>query len=105
YHAPDPPLRPLVKVHPDPGRPNLLIGRHAHDIIGMDPDESEAFLDHLNEWACQGDRVDHHPSEGADTGIWDNCRLMHRGTPFDMTVPRRMWHTRIAGEPESEAAD
>jgi hypothetical protein len=22
-----------------------------------------------------------------------------------MTEPRRMWHTRIAGEPESEAAD
>ena len=37
--------------------------------------------------------------------IWDNRRLMHRGTPFDMTEPRRMWHTRIAGEPESELAD
>ena len=24
-----PPLRPLVKVHPATGRPNLLIGQHA----------------------------------------------------------------------------
>ena len=53
YHDLETPLRPLVKVHPDTGRPNLLIGRHAHDIVGMDPAESEAFLDHLNEWACQ----------------------------------------------------
>ena len=47
----------------------------------------------------------HHQWEVGDTVIWDNRRLMHRGTPFDMTEPRRMWHTRIAGEPESEAAD
>ena len=31
-------------------------------------------------------------------------RLMHRATPFDLTEPRRMWHTRIAGEPQSELA-
>ena len=30
---------------------------------------------------------------------------MHRGTPFDMTEPRVMWHTRIAGDPASELAD
>ena len=36
--------------------------------------------------------------------IWDNRRLMHRATPFDMTEPRRMWHTRIAGERSSELA-
>ena len=30
---------------------------------------------------------------------------LHRATPFDMTEPRLMWHTRIAGEPESELAD
>ena len=39
-----------------------------------------------------------------DTVVWDNRRLMHCATPFDMTQPRRMWHTRIAGEPDSELA-
>src|SRR3954465_4001240 len=28
----EPPRRPLVKVHPTTGRPNLLIGQHAHAI-------------------------------------------------------------------------
>jgi alpha-ketoglutarate-dependent taurine dioxygenase len=105
YHDMEPSLRPLIKVHPDTGRPNLLIGRHAYGVVGLDPDESEALLDHLNEWACQGDRVYHHQWEPGEAVIWDNRRLMHRATPFDMTEPRRMWHTRIAGEPESETAD
>jgi alpha-ketoglutarate-dependent taurine dioxygenase len=37
-----------------------------------------------------------------DVVVWDDRRLMHRATEFDMTRPRRMWHTRIAGEWQSE---
>ena len=104
YHDKEPSRRPLVKVHPATGRPNLLIGRHAYGIVGLDPDESERLLDHLNEWACQPPRIHFHHWEIGDTVIWDNRRLMHRATPFDMTEPRRMWHTRIAGEHVSELA-
>lgn len=104
YHDKAVPLRPLVKVHPDTGRPNLLAGRHAHNIVGMDPDESERFLDQLNEAAIDESWTWHHQWEVGDAVIWDNRRLMHRGTPFDMTEPRIMWHTRIAGEQESETA-
>jgi alpha-ketoglutarate-dependent taurine dioxygenase len=104
YHNQAVPLRPLVKVHPETGRPNLVIGRHAHDITGMDAQESESLLDELNDWACQQPRTYHHQWEVGDVVIWDNRRLMHRGTPFDMSKPRRMWHTRIAGEPQTELA-
>src|SRR6202022_998872 len=90
YHDGETPLRPLVKVHPETGRPNLLIGRHAHAIPGMDPAESERFLDRLNDEACQPPRVCHHHWEVGDAVIWDNRRLMHRATPFDMSQPRRM---------------
>ncbi len=104
YHDMEPSLRPLVKIHPDTGRPNLCIGRHAYGIVGMDADESERFLDELNEWACQPPRIYFHDWQAGDVVVWDNRRLMHRATPFDMTQPRRMWHTRIAGERESELA-
>lgn len=104
YHDEDVSLRPLVKIHPETGRPNLLIGRHAHNIEGMDPEESVRFLDQLNDQACQAPRIYHHKWQPGDAVIWDNRCLMHQGTPFDMTQPRRMWHTRIAGEQESEAA-
>ncbi len=51
------PLRPLVKIHPETGRPSLLIGRHAHAIPGLDPAESEKLLDELVEFACQPPRT------------------------------------------------
>lgn len=104
YHDEEPSLRPLVKIHPETGRPNLLIGRHAYGIVGMGEDESTELLDRLAEEACQAPRVYHHQWKPGEAVIWDNRRLMHRGTPFDMTEPRRMWHTRIAGEKESELA-
>ncbi len=104
YHDEEPSLRPLVKVHPDTGRPNLVIGRHAYGIVGMEPEESERLLDRLNVEACRPPRVHHHRWTVGDVVVWDNRRLMHRGTPFDMTQPRRMWHTRIAGERASELA-
>ena len=82
-----------------PGVRTCCIGRHAYGIVGMDPDASEQLLDRINVWACQGTRTYHHQWEVGDVVVWDNRRLMHRATPFDLTEPRRMWHTRIAGEP------
>ena len=97
-------LRPLVKTHPDTGRKSLLIGRHAHDIPGLAPEESEELLQELIDFACQPPRVYHHDWRAGDVVIWDNRCLLHQATPFDMTQPRVMWHTRIAGDPVSEAA-
>ena len=45
-----------------------------------------------------------HQWRPGDVVVWDNRRLMHRAMPYDMTEPRRMWHTRIAGERETELA-
>jgi alpha-ketoglutarate-dependent taurine dioxygenase len=104
YHDGQPSLRPLVKIHPDTGRPNLVIGRHAYGIVGMDPEESARLLDRLSEEACRSPRVYYHPWQPGDAVVWDNRRLMHRASPYDITQPRRMWHTRIAGERESELA-
>ena len=104
FHDGPVPLRPLVKTHPDTGRKSLLIGRHAHAIPGMDPAESERFLDSLIDFACQPPRVYHHDWAPGDTVIWDNRCLLHRATPWDMTEPRVMWHSRLAGDPVSEAA-
>lgn len=104
YHDHEVSIRPMVKVHPETGRPNLLIGRHAHNIVGMDPDESTALIDELNDAACVDPRVHHHQWSVGDAVVWDNRRLMHRATPFDFTKARRMWHTRIAGDSATEAA-
>ncbi|MBT6274226.1 MAG: TauD/TfdA family dioxygenase [Chromatiales bacterium] len=97
-------IRPLVKTHPETGRKNLLVGRHAYDIIGMDSDESEKLLKDLVDFACHKSRTYHHQWEPGDVVVWDNRRLMHQATPWPFTQARRMWHSRIAGSPETEAA-
>jgi len=104
FHDGPVPLRPLVKVHPDTGRKCLLIGRHAHNIPGMDKDESTRLLEDLVDFACQPPRIYHHQWTAGDAVVWDNRCLLHQATPWDMTQPRVMWHSRIAGDLVSEAA-
>ncbi|MDP6316154.1 MAG: TauD/TfdA family dioxygenase [Pseudomonadales bacterium] len=99
------PLRPLIKIHPETGRPALLIGRHAHNIPGMDQDESRKLLDELLEFACQPPRTYEHQWQPGDVIAWDNRCLMHRARPYDHhNQARVMRHVRIAGDPESELA-
>jgi alpha-ketoglutarate-dependent taurine dioxygenase len=104
FHDGPVPLRPLVKVHPETGRKSLVIGRHAHNIPGMDAAESERFLQELVDFACRPPRIYHHDWAPGDAVVWDNRCLLHQATPWDMTEPRVMWHSRIAGDPMSEAA-
>jgi len=70
----------------------------------MDRAESERFLEGLVEFACQLPRTYHHDWTPGDAVIWDNRCLLHQATPWDMTQPRVMWHSRIAGDPKTEAA-
>ncbi|HYL58975.1 MAG TPA: TauD/TfdA family dioxygenase [Candidatus Acidoferrales bacterium] len=104
FHNGPVPLRPLVKVHPETGRKSLLIGRHAYGIPTMDSDESERFLQELVDFACRPPRIYHHEWTVGDAVVWDNRCLLHQATPWDMTKPRVMWHSRIAGDSVSEAA-
>lgn len=99
----DAPLRPLVKVHPETGRQALVIGRHAHAIPGLEAQASETLLDELLEFACQPPRVLAHQWQAGDVVLWDNRCLLHRARPWDMSEPRVMYHTRIAGDAASEA--
>ena len=98
----DAPLRPLVKTHPETGRQCLMVGRHAHAIPGLAPEASERLLDDLADFACQPPRVYHHSWTPGDAVVWDNRALMHRACPWDLTKPRVMYHSRIAGDPVSE---
>ena len=102
YSDDEPPLRPLVKIHPVTGRHSLFIGRHAYGIPGLEPDESEKLLDDLLEDACRPPRIHRHSWQPGDIAIWDNRCVLHRALAFDHSQPRVMKHTRISGDPASE---
>ncbi len=103
FHDQDPPLRPLLKTHPETGRRSLLIGRHAYGIPGVDPDESERLLRDLVDFACQPPRTYHHAWSAGEAVVWDNRCLLHQAIPWDMNEPRVMYHSRIAGDPATES--
>jgi alpha-ketoglutarate-dependent taurine dioxygenase len=104
FHGGPSPLRPLVKVHPVTGRRALYIGRHAHAIPGLEANESERLLDELVTFACQPPRVYEHHWHVGDLVLWDNRCVLHRARPWDPKQPRVMKHTRISGDPVTEAA-
>jgi alpha-ketoglutarate-dependent taurine dioxygenase len=97
-------VRPLVKTHPETGRKNLLVGRHAYNVVGLAESESNNLLQELVGFACQRPRTYHHEWRAGDAVIWDNRCLMHQATPWPMDQARVMWHSRIAGDPRSESA-
>jgi alpha-ketoglutarate-dependent taurine dioxygenase len=95
---------PLVRTHPETGAKALYIGNHASHILGMPGAEGEVLLAELLEHATQPQFVYTHHWRDGDLVLWDNRCLLHRATPWDMSQPRVMWHSRIAGDPLSEAA-
>ena len=98
-------LRPLVKVHPETGVPNLFIGRHAFAIPGLTRRESRALLAELLQFVVSDPhRVYRHEWRAGDTLIWDNRALLHRARPYDYAQPRYLIGTRVAGDPASELA-
>lgn len=98
-------LRPLVKIHPETGAPNLLIGRHAFGIPGLSRAESRALLRELVDFVTSDPaRVYQHQWQVGDTVLWDNRALLHRARPYDYAQPRVLIGTRVAGDVPSELA-
>ena len=99
------PLRPLVKVHAETGQKCLTIGRHIYKIPGMSDQEARNLAQELEEFACSNKEwVYHHAWQEGDAVIWDNRCLMHQASMWDLSEGRIMYHSRIEGDPISEAA-
>ena len=98
-------LRPMVKIHPETGKPNLFVGRHAFGIPGLNRQESRKLIRSLIEHVVGDDsRVYSHNWVVGDTLLWDNRRALHRARPYDYSKPRYLIGPRVAGDPASELA-
>ena len=98
-------LRPLIKVHPETGEPNLFVGRHAFSVPGLERNESRTLLASLLSHVVSDEsRVYSHNWEPGDTLLWDNRCILHRARPYDYSKPRYLIGTRVAGDPATELA-
>lgn len=96
-HLPPVP-QPMVRPHEPSGRRSLFIGRHAQQVLGLDPAEGRALIDRLLEEACRPPRLYRHRWQVGDAVLWDNRCMLHRGHPWDFRQPRVMRRTTIAGD-------
>jgi taurine dioxygenase len=96
------PHHPLVRIHPETGKPALYLGRRraypSQYILGLSEEESEKLLDRLWAHATQDKLKWTHHWKVGDLVVWDNRCAMHYRDPVDPTQRRVMWRTQFQGE-------
>ena len=98
-----PVVHPLLREHPETGLRTLYLFCHAREIVGMDLDQGRALLRELEDWTTQPQFV--YKWRHGDFVIWNNHGTMHRVTPYDAAVRRRVMHrTEVSGKALLEAA-
>jgi taurine dioxygenase len=87
---------PIVRVHPDTGRPALYLGNHASHITGMPAYQGKALLRALLDHATRPDFVYSHAWRQGDLVLWDNRCLVHRALRHPgMGDHRRVLHRTV----------
>lgn len=88
-----PVIWPLVRAHPRTGRKALYFGNQVSvGIVGWPEDEAKSFIAELTEHACRPDFQYCHKWQVGDAVLWDNRRVLHAGTPYDLNGPPREMH-------------
>jgi alpha-ketoglutarate-dependent taurine dioxygenase len=101
---PDSVTWPLVRRHPMTGRPALYFGAKVTvGIAGWPREDSLRFVAGLTTHATGPDFVYRHLWRKHDAVLWDNRRVLHAATPFDMTRHRRLMHRTTLRETEPVA--
>ncbi|MFF0085843.1 TauD/TfdA dioxygenase family protein [Streptomyces canus] len=79
-------------------RRSLVIGATAERILGMEPDQSRALLDELQEWCAQERFRYTHDWQVGDLVAWDNTGMLHRALPYDRSSERTLHRTTVIGD-------
>lgn len=84
--AKPPVVHPVVRLHPETGRPSVYVNPyHALAIVGMPKDESDALLDAIFAWCERPEFQWRHRWQPGDTIVWENRSAVHTAT---MDYPR-----------------
>ncbi|MGB7181672.1 MAG: TauD/TfdA family dioxygenase [Burkholderiaceae bacterium] len=87
--------QPLVRQHPESGRPGLYFNAMRCDAIeGLDQEAGDALLDKIYAHCDQAAYQYSHKWRPGDVLIWDNRSALHQAT-FDFDQSRRRYLHRI----------
>lgn len=89
---------PVVRTHPDTGRPSLYFSPFVEKLLGdIDPEEETRLLELLREHIDREVFYYQHHWRAGDLLIWDNRCTNHKRAPFDTAQARVMRRLEIAG--------
>ena len=95
-----PRIQPLVRTHPERGTKAIWFHKSKTErILGMEPDETQAFLAELLEIALRPEFVYVHEYRLGDMLIVDNRSAMHKaGLTFDQNQHRMLYRLLVRGD-------
>ncbi len=102
YEKPDISVeRSLVRHHPRSGRQGLYFGSHVTvGVAGWSDEKARRFIRELTAHACQPAFQYRHQWRVGDAVLWDNRRVLHAGTVYDMERETRLMHRTTLQETE-----
>lgn len=94
-------VHPLVRAHPLTGCKALYFGNQVTiGITGWDGEQAYDFIKTLTQSACRPAHQYRHKWRAGDAVLWDNRRVLHAGTTYDMARHRREMHRTTFRETE-----
>ena len=81
---------PAVLKNPVNGREALYVASHAFKVDEMDQASSATLIDELTSFITKPDYVYSHKWQVGDVLIWDQRAVLHRATPWDYSLPRKL---------------
>ena len=89
----------LIRTHPYTKRNAFYAGSHCSHIVDWSLKDSRDLIKEINEWIVAAGKIAKHYWSNNELVIWDNRRVLHRGTGFDERKFRRIMHrTTVAGD-------
>jgi taurine dioxygenase len=90
---------PVVRIHPETGRPALFVSEHfTTRIEGLPEAESQAVLDEIFTHQSQDRFVYRHRWQPRDLVFWDNRSLLHLAVGCPADQRRMLYRTTIEGD-------
>ena len=68
---------PVVRLHPETGRPSLLLGGFAQRVVGFPPDASRDLLRIFHSFVVRPEHIVRWHWQTGDVAIWDNRATQH----------------------------
>jgi taurine dioxygenase len=90
---------PVVRVHPETGKPVLYVNEvHTQEIVGLDPEEGAALLQSLTDRFLRAEYQMRWSWRDHDITVWDNRQVQHYAVANE-AGPRHVERIMVVGTP------